>query len=122
MMVARRLAALLMPEEEAAAVLGAIRSGGALWRRCWRRSAAARVPWPSSLPPLLVDLLSRMLAVKPGERLTMRQVMAHPYFDWVDWTAVAERRRDGKGAVALPAVVAAWAEAGRVEEREEALQ
>ena len=43
------------------------------------RLAPLRFPRDREVSPLLAELLSRMLAKDPGERMTLPQIMSHPW-------------------------------------------
>ena len=51
----------------------------------WRSSGKSSWSWPSSLSPALRDLLWRCLRVRVSERLTMKEVLAHPWFSHPNW-------------------------------------
>lgn len=43
---------------------------------------------PKYMPPLLVDLLSRLLSADPSQRPSAAEAMAHPWFEGIDWGAL----------------------------------
>ena len=59
------------------------------WATEWAADASAatrlRWRWSRSFSPALVHLLSGCLAVRPGERLSMEEVIAHPWFSTPRW-------------------------------------
>jgi serine/threonine-protein kinase SRPK3 len=52
------------------------------WCAGWRNITEAREPLSSEEAALLTDLLEKMLRYDPSERLTIREVVSHPWFDY----------------------------------------
>lgn len=56
-----------------------------------RKVAAGRATWPAHVPPALADLLQHHVLVPEARRATFRQLMAHPWFEGVEWDRLLEQ-------------------------------
>jgi serine/threonine protein kinase len=55
-----------------------------------QRIRAGEVEYPAALPPLLVDLLRRLLTKDPAERIDIPGIKAHPWLASVSWSYLNE--------------------------------
>ena len=96
------------------------------WSSVWTEGGGDDEPvlrwrWSRSFSPALVHLLSGCLAVRPGERFSMEEVISHPWFSTPRWVpgqadTTAGQKAHGAAVAANKAATAAAAAAAAAAE------